>query len=752
MDLEQQSLQEHDKDDDQQQQVNEGPRRPRLQSVTLAALPGPLQAAGPLDLDLLPLHHEVLPQPESGHRPPSGSAASTLLVPAPPSSFPLLQQLQEDATNLNEGIAPLPIAPLPNFVGVPLPVAVETPQSSVEDPSATVALTVLQHPQGTHGTPLEAPWKADDGENFQQRGGVQNPASPQQGTRGLSAPPVLDGPRVVPEGPLLPFLLGPRSGNASLGPLSEGLERESVVALNSPASAPASVVARSFPGATTVTSGAPCVRSCVSAVGDTAYEEEPLEAPRGVPPGPSGGPTAEGPGLPRPTSIVFLPGGSQGNRHPHGRTTGKRREEQHVWNSGILGVFTAQAVACAVACVYGMQINSKAIFITNTTGFFAELCWIAVWAFAQQQQNDSRPLSRSRLSEGGSSEVAPSWIRGAVGTQPSTAASPHGGGNSLQRRGPQRAPKIKSTNSTVASPRHTGQPSSAVGGPPSMLPKGNPLAVPPRSKRPFQQQHNAVTDGNSKGPSNAGGPSALSLNHSSNLNTCVNRVSSSNSSSEGTGDHSRNSTSPTEAGPISSHRRWCSGNLRPRRRRGQQLEPSSYACLSAALSCARWFGLLLFLSAPLFLFLLLLPVTLVGWLQVPASLCLFGAHVPRLVSRGAMNRAKTALPMERLRADSVVHWFMIRAKSHECLPLPLILMGVLCNGCWALLGYVSGLAAVCCVGVVGYLFSALQMHVIWWSKGTISCIDFDFLGDGSRSRGCRSDQQPMLMSRLSPRQ
>ncbi|CDJ38416.1 hypothetical protein, conserved [Eimeria tenella] len=37
-------------------------------------------------------------------------------------------------------------------------------------------------------------------------------------------------------------------------------------------------------------------------------------------------------------------------------------------------VFAAQAVSCAVALVYGMQINSNAIFITNAMGF------AAVWA------------------------------------------------------------------------------------------------------------------------------------------------------------------------------------------------------------------------------------------------------------------------------------------------------------------------------------------------------------------------------------
>ncbi|KAL8452327.1 hypothetical protein Emag_002446 [Eimeria magna] len=774
MDLEQQSLQQHDQE---QQPLNEGPRRPRLHSVTLPALPGslqgPLQGSRPLDLDLLPMHHEVLPQPDSAHQPISGNAAPTLLVPPAPSSFPLLQQLQEEATNLNEAIAPLPIAPLPTFVGVPLPVAVETPQS-VEDPSASVSLTVLQHPPGTHGDSAGAGWQADGEAGFDPGARAQTQALSQQHGRDQAVEALSKGRHEIPEGPLLSFLRAPRPGHAAQWPVSEGLERDSLLALNSPASAPASVAARSCPGAAPVGGPAPCVRSCVSAVGSTAYEEEPLQGPPGALTGPPGGATAGG-GLRLPASIVFLPGGPPVDGQPRNDMSGRRREEhQHVWNSGILGaqqgykgllltsqhdgpagslgapgnwvafsasalgaphlpgsrnsattaanaaastsavssddssrggrrwkdvlgwcrllgalivwfcllystacllqlkadaavrwlqilapvaavllffspagaarrairesdtrnlpvgVFAAQAVACAVASVYGMQIDSKAILVTNATGFFAELCWMAVWASAQQQQNDSRPLSRPRCAEGDSCADAPSWLRrGMSNTQPSTAASPRNHGNSLQRRGPQRAPKTKSTLSTVSSPRHMGAPSIPAGGPTSIPPKGIPLTVPSRSKRPFRQQHSTLAEEKPKGPSMASGASVL--NHNGNMNNCMNRMSSSNSGSEGTGDRSGNSNSPSQAAPAMTSRRRCSGSLRPRRRRGQQIEPRSAVCLSVALACARWFGLLLFLSAPLFLVLLLLPVALVGWLQVPASLCLFGAHVPRLV-------------------------------------------------------------------------------------------------------------------------
>ncbi|KAL8273272.1 hypothetical protein Esti_002773 [Eimeria stiedai] len=778
MDLEQQSLQEHDQD--QQQPLNEGPRRPRLHSVTLPALPGslqgPLQGTRPLDLDLLPLHHEVLPQPDSVHQPVAGSAAPTLLVPPAPSSFRLLQQLQEEATNLNEGIAPLPIAPLPSFVGVPLPVTVETPQG-VGDPSASVSLTVLQHPPGTHGNSAGARWQADNDAGFDPGARAQIQVLPQQHNRDQGAVTVWKGPLERPEGPLLSFLRAPRPGHAAQWPLSEGLDRDSLLALNSPASAPASVAARSCPSATAAGGPAPCVRSCVSAVGSTAYEEEPLQGPPGALTGPPGRSTF-GVGLRLPASIVFLPGGPPVDGQTRDYMSGRRREEhQHVWNSGILGAqqgykglppisqqdvpagsveapgswvaFSASAlgaphlpgsrnsatapanaagsmsavssddsargsqrwkdvlgwcrllgaltvwfcllysaacllqlkadaavrwlqilapvaavllffspagaarrairdsdtrslpaVACAVASVYGMQIDSKAILVTNATGFLAELCWMAVWASAQQQQNDSRPLSRPRCADGDSCADAPSWLRRGMGNQPSTAASPRNNGNSLQRRGPQRAPRTRSTLSTVSSPR----PSNTSGGPSNIPPKGVPLAVPPGSKRPFRQRHNALAEEKPKGLSMAGGASVLSLNHNGDMNNCMNRMSSSNSGSEGTGDHSGNSNSPTQAGPVTSTRRRCSGSLRPRRRRGQQMEPRSAVCLSVALACARWFGLLLFLSAPLFLFLLLLPVALVGWLQVPASLCLFGAHVPRLHIRLVYVHAATGAP------------------------------------------------------------------------------------------------------------
>lgn len=145
MDLEQQPQEDEQQ---QQQQQNDAPRRPRLQSITLSSLPVPLQGPGPLELDVLSQPHEVLPQPGSTQEPTIGSAPSTLLGPAAP-SCPLLQQLQEDATNLNESIAPLPIAPLPTFVGVPLPVAIEISQHS-ETPPASVSLTVLQQPQDDH--------------------------------------------------------------------------------------------------------------------------------------------------------------------------------------------------------------------------------------------------------------------------------------------------------------------------------------------------------------------------------------------------------------------------------------------------------------------------------------------------------------------------------------------------------------------------------------------------------------------------
>lgn len=153
MDLEKQSLEQHR----QVEEPTESPQPPRLQSVTLPSLPltlqGPLQGSISLNLDSIPLPHEVLPQPEGSLGLPTTNIATTYLVPPAPAYF--LQQLQEESTTSKEGIAPLPIAPLPTFVGVPLPVAVETPNVS-DTPSASVSLTVLHHPREAHGEPTEA--------------------------------------------------------------------------------------------------------------------------------------------------------------------------------------------------------------------------------------------------------------------------------------------------------------------------------------------------------------------------------------------------------------------------------------------------------------------------------------------------------------------------------------------------------------------------------------------------------------------
>lgn len=157
MDLEQQQeTEQHQQGDPHQQhhaqQRNEAPRRQRLQSVTLQSIPVPLQGSlkgqGPIDPDLLPVPHEVLPQPERGGALPAGNMATSLLEPSAPSGFPLLHQLQEDGTTLSVGLAPLPIAPLPTFVGVPLPVAVDAPTNSEGHPDS-VSVTVLQHPQAS---------------------------------------------------------------------------------------------------------------------------------------------------------------------------------------------------------------------------------------------------------------------------------------------------------------------------------------------------------------------------------------------------------------------------------------------------------------------------------------------------------------------------------------------------------------------------------------------------------------------------
>ncbi|KAL8434867.1 hypothetical protein ACSSS7_002833 [Eimeria intestinalis] len=351
MDLEQQSLQEHDHE--QQQSVNDGPRRPRLHSVTLPALPGPLQGplqgSLPLDLDLLPLHHEVLPQPDSAHQPVAANAGPTLLVPPAPSSFPLLQQLQEEATNLHEGIAPLPIAPLPTFVGVPLPVAVESPQS-VEDPSASVSLTVLQHPPGTHGDTAGTRWQADGDEGLDSGLRAQVQALSQQCNGDQAVVTKSKGSRDISEKPLLSLLRAPRREHAAQWPLSDELDRDSLSAINSPASAPASVAARSCAGAGAAGGPIPFVRSCVSAVGSTAFEEEPLQRPVVAQRGPPGV-SAVGGGLRLPASIVFLPGGAPVDEQPGVDTRGRRREQhRHVWNSGILG---------AQQCYKGLSSTSQ---------------------------------------------------------------------------------------------------------------------------------------------------------------------------------------------------------------------------------------------------------------------------------------------------------------------------------------------------------------------------------------------------------
>lgn len=267
--------------------------------------------------------------------------------------------------------------------------------------------------------------------------------------------------------------------------------------------------------------------------------------------------------------------------------------------------------------------------LSFASGFLVELSWIAVWTSAVQHQAESRPLSRPRAANGDLANGPPSWIRRAVGSLPSSIVSPRNNGNYLQRRGPQRAPKIKSVRSTVSSPRPMGHLISGNVSPPDASPKGRPLATATRSKRIIQHQHTAA-EGASKGPLNGGGASCLSLNHSSAVSSCLNRASS-NNSSEGTEDNSGSSSLPTEMDPMRNGRRRCIPSNRLRRRRGQQLEPRSSVSLAVMLCCLRWFCLLLFLSAPLYLFLLLLPIALVGWLQVPASLCLFGAHVPRLV-------------------------------------------------------------------------------------------------------------------------
>ncbi|CDJ37014.1 hypothetical protein ETH_00005035 [Eimeria tenella] len=277
---------------------------------------------------------------------------------------------------------------------------------------------------------------------------------------------------------------------------------------------------------------------------------------------------------------------------------------------------------------------------------------------------------------------------------PPPCDSPRGIANSLQRRGPQRGSKSKPNHSNLpTSPRLGGPPCLGVGVCAAPQQKLGARAANARQKRPLQlqqqqqqqQQHAAgaaaggALKGSPRGALSTAGPSAASLHRSASVSNCLNRSSS--SSSEGSGDNSSSSNLPTEADRNSNSRWRCSSSSsssRLRRRRWPHREPCSSISLTMVLCCIRWFGLLLLSSAPLLLFLLLLPIDFVGWLQVPASLCLFGSHIPRLC-------------------------FMIQAKSHECLPVPLVLMGVLCNGCWALLGYISGLSAVCCVGVAIFL-------------------------------------------------
>ncbi|XP_026192801.1 uncharacterized protein LOC34620467 [Cyclospora cayetanensis] len=811
-------------------QRNESTRRPRLQPVTLQSLsmplPGPLQCQGPVDLEHVPLPHEVLPQPERSEAPPhAASHYSTLLGPSAPASFPLLQQLQEEAINQNEMIAPLPIAPLPTFVGVPLPVAIDTPQSSGGQPDS-ISLTVHQHAQDSSHEDFML-HSSVDSRDQQLRGKQSQNAMHERADSPLrqsSEEGTAVGNSLSPGGslPVLFHLFS--QGNPSTLPPSETRDRDCFCFSSTPAAARTSM-SMSHAEPISASLGAACTRSCVSAISGSAYD--------GGLHGTS--PVASEPALADPhfatassrlpmTPMVFMPGSTDGTAIPSEMSNTKNKKEYLMWSTGYagspgglsgglsitspqlpieamgpssswiasntpepldvqcvqksvhsgaggegkhaaataavnatrrrwkeaigwcrllgtlavwfcvlfstasllelkaasamrvlqiaapiaavllffspanaahkalnegdvsslpIGVFTAQAVSCIVAIVYGMQIDSKAILITNATGLLAELCWMAVWASASQEQTESRGMAISSFTDEGTLARPSVRLESAAGANPTVTDSPRGALSSLQRRGLQRIAKSKSGLNFASSPRLGGPLASTVGAALSPRQKGGGLGAATRHKRPVQPQkpHPSVAAALvgdryvlSKGTVANTGASDSSLHRSASVSNYLNRPSSGDSSSEGTKNNS--STNLSTEPDRSSNNRRRSSNSRLRKRRRSHQESRSALSPVLVLCCLRYLGMLLAFTAPVFLFLLLLPVALVAWLQVPASLCLFAAHIPRLC-------------------------FMIRAKSHNCLPLPLVLMGILCNACWALLGYISALNAVCCVGLVG---------------------------------------------------
>ncbi|OEH80069.1 hypothetical protein cyc_03842 [Cyclospora cayetanensis] len=713
-------------------QRNESTRRPRLQPVTLQSLsmplPGPLQCQGPVDLEHVPLPHEVLPQPERSEAPPhAASHYSTLLGPSAPASFPLLQQLQEEAINQNEMIAPLPIAPLPTFVGVPLPVAIDTPQSSGGQPDS-ISLTVHQHAQDSshedfmlHSSvdsrdqQLREPISASLGAACTRScvsaisgsaydGGLH-------GTSPVASEPALADPHFATASSRLPmtpmvFMPGSTDGTAIPSEMSNTKNKKEYLMWST-----------GYAGSPGGLSGGLSITS----------PQLPIEAM-----GPSSSWIASN--TPEPLDVqcvqksVHSGAGGEGK---HAAATAAVNATRRRWKEAIgwcrlLG--TLAAVSCIVAIVYGMQIDSKAILITNATGLLAELCWMAVWASASQEQTESRGMAISSFTDEGTLARPSVRLESAAGANPTVTDSPRGALSSLQRRGLQRIAKSKSGLNFASSPRLGGPLASTVGAALSPRQKGGGLGAATRHKRPVQPQkpHPSVAAALvgdryvlSKGTVANTGASDSSLHRSASVSNYLNRPSSGDSSSEGTKNNS--STNLSTEPDRSSNNRRRSSNSRLRKRRRSHQESRSALSPVLVLCCLRYLGMLLAFTAPVFLFLLLLPVALVAWLQVPASLCLFAAHIPRLC-------------------------FMIRAKSHNCLPLPLVLMGILCNACWALLGYISALNAVCCVGLVGYLFSALQMHVIWWSKGSLKFIDFDCIGGATRSQGWREDQHSERLS------
>ena len=266
-------------------------------------------------------------------------------------------------------------------------------------------------------------------------------------------------------------------------------------------------------------------------------------------------------------------------------------------------------------------------------GYFAEICWLAAWATAMHQKEGSPSPSPSVADdEEGASEGASFFPWEPAGSIPSSGASPRNSRSYLQRRGSQRASKSKAGFTT---PRMGGPiPSGAGTSSPSPLLKGGPLAPTARPKRPLQQPNALAAGGvgmprgTPKGPTESGA-SSLSLSRSASMGHCLNRLGGNHTSSGGSGNNSSITNTPTEAERNNGGRRR-STIARPKRRRRQQHEYK--VTLSLVLCCMRWFGLFLLVSSPLYLILMLLPVDVVAWMQVPLSFCLIGAHVPRLVS------------------------------------------------------------------------------------------------------------------------